>query len=70
MPLPEIICPDCNRVAIDSGTWVKPDKAAGVLVEGLDPANCAGCREALAKRGYAVVAITTNDDGTATIIPA
>lgn len=50
--------------------WTKAGVAAGVLMEGLDPVGCEGCREALTKNGYATVAIKRNPDGTADITPA
>lgn len=47
-----LICPVCGRTGTKGGDWTSAT-AAGVLVTGLDPANCAGCHDTMTTHGVA-----------------
>jgi hypothetical protein len=55
MPETTVTCPDCGRTGNVTQELVQP--AMGVtmlLMTGLDPDGCDGCRETLDSHGYAV----------------
>jgi hypothetical protein len=47
-----LTCPVCGRTGTTGGEW-RTSNAVGVLVTGLDPANCAGCHDTLTTHGIA-----------------
>lgn len=48
----ETTCPSCGKTGEMTGSWTK-GMLSGLLMTGLDPANCAGCRSIIGDNGGA-----------------
>jgi len=71
VPETTLTCPACGK----TGTVTKKltggrVNATMLLMEGLNPEGCDGCRETLNSRGYAVVNATPAGPGAWTLTPA
>ena len=60
-----LTCPVCGKTGTTGGEWSTP-RAMGVLITGLDPADCAGCHDTMTTYGVAPRLFLS--DGTSTPI--
>ena len=68
MPAGALTCPDCGKTGTDTRMAVQAVTGISIVVmTGLDPDGCEGCRTILNKAGYTVVDYTSTGDGTSTI---
>ena len=65
----QLVCPECGKTGERTGGWVRPGMAAGDLMTGLDPEECVGCWDVMAKHGIAPGILTTGADGDQKWVP-
>jgi len=68
MPETTLTCSACGKTGTVTQELLKPDSGAVILLmTGLDPGRCEGCRETLNRNGYAVTVAKPHGDGSWTL---
>jgi hypothetical protein len=68
LPAGALTCPDCGKTGTDTLTTVQTVTGISfVIMTGLDPEGCEGCRTILNESGNTVVDVTSPGDGTSMI---